>query len=147
MAFFMQTEGFRTDAYCLSPASTYPNSGVTIGLGIDMGSKNAASFTSVGVSQAIVNQLSRYFGLKGQAACNAVASFKVVLSQADAMDLSTKMLASYTNAHATWYNRDKAAAAKAFDALTCAQRTVISSVLYQYGSPQVKTLLKNFNDV
>ena len=119
VAFLMQTEGFRTDAYCLSPSS-YPNSGVTIGVGVDLGSKTVASLTSAGVSQSVVSQLTRYLGLKGQAACNAVTAYRVVLSQADALDLSAKMIATYANQITSWYNRDKAANAKTFSALTCA---------------------------
>ena len=136
VAFLVQTEGFTTEAYCLSPTK-YPNSGVTIGVGVDLGSKTAASLTAVGVSPVTVGKLTRYFGLKGQAACNAVTTFKVVLSQAEALDLSSKMISTYATQIASLYNAAKTKTAKAFTSLTCAQRTVIVDVLYQYGSPQV----------
>jgi hypothetical protein len=38
--FLGQVEGFMTAAYCLSPTA-YPLSGVTIGIGVDLGSKTA----------------------------------------------------------------------------------------------------------
>ena len=38
--FLAQVEGFYTNAYCLSP-SLYPLAGVTIGIGVDFGSKTA----------------------------------------------------------------------------------------------------------
>ena len=38
--FLAQVEGFFTNAYCLSPTA-YPLAGVTIGIGVDFGSKTA----------------------------------------------------------------------------------------------------------
>ncbi|CAF0999880.1 unnamed protein product, partial [Brachionus calyciflorus] len=103
--------------------------------GIDFGSKTAASLRTAGVSEALITKVTPYFGKTGQAACNAVAAYKLVLTTAEAMDFSDKIIAYEAKAVATKYNSEKATTSKTFDTLTCAQRTIICSVLYQYGSP------------
>lgn len=129
-------EGFRTDAYCLDPVK-YPLSGVTIGIGVDLGSKTVTSLRQTGVSDSIINKLSYYLGKTGQNACNAVAVYKVTLTKDEAMDLSDKIIAEETKNVASRYNNEKYSTSKTFETLTCAQRTVICSVLYQYGNPTV----------
>ena len=144
VAFLVQTEEFRTKAYC-HPPDAYPNSGVTIGVGVDLGSKTEASLTKAGVSKWIVKKLTPYFGHKGEAACIKAKIYEVVskgwpnlvLSKEEALDLSSKMISTYATETENWYNAAKTKTAKAFTELTCAQRTVIVDVLYQYGSPQV----------
>lgn len=140
-----QVEGFRTEAYCLDPVK-YPLAGVTIGIGVDFGSKTATSLRQIGVSESIITKVSSYFGKKGYAACSAVTAYKAVLTQTEALDLSDKIIAEETKTVASRYNSEKAASSKTFETLTCAQRTVISSVLYQYGSPTVnfKKYRKNY---
>ena len=132
-----QVEGFRTDAYCLDPVK-YPLSGVTIGIGVDLGSKTATSLRQAGVSESIINKISYYFGKTGQNACSAVAAYKAILTKDEAMDLSDKIIAEETKNVANRYNYEKYSTSKTFETLTCAQRTVICSVLYQYGNPTVK---------
>ncbi|RNA41047.1 pesticin domain [Brachionus plicatilis] len=132
--FLAQVEGFKTAAYCLDPVK-YPLAGVTIGIGVDFGSRTATSLRHMGVSESIISKVSSYFGKKGYAACSAVAAYKAVLTQTEALILSDIIIAEETKTVASRYNSEKAFSSKSFEALTCAQRTVISSVLYQYGSP------------
>lgn len=62
-----------------------------------------ASLRAAGVSESVITQVTRYFGLKGQAACNAVAAYTVVLSNQDALDLSNKIITQGIHSNLTYW--------------------------------------------
>jgi len=132
--FLKQVEGYHAEAYCLDPVK-YPKSGVTIGVGVDFGSKDATMLRNAGVSEAIIKKVEPYFGLKAADACAIVNVYKVVLSEAEALQLSDASIKIELDLVRSRYNSAKASTSLNFDDLTCAQRTIIASVLYQYGSP------------
>jgi hypothetical protein len=83
--------GIHTEGYLL-PADQFSNSGVTIGAGVDLGQQSAAGLQAMGVAQGIIDAVSPYLGLRGQAAADAVATHgKPTLSSADASALSTAL--------------------------------------------------------
>lgn len=65
--------GMLTTGYILNPTN-FPNSGLTISAGVDLGSRTAADLTNSGISQAGIDSLTPYLGQHGQTAQNTVNS-------------------------------------------------------------------------
>ncbi|XP_077987947.1 uncharacterized protein LOC144442461 [Glandiceps talaboti] len=139
--FIRELEGFSKDGY----VPTYPNgtvlghSGVTIGNGIDLGSKNAEYFQNIGVSEEIIRKLQHYFGLQKDAAVQKLNEIPLSLTDAEAADLSNRVMDSEFCDVAESYDEAVTAIGnsnlKEFRALSIVQRTVTSSVYFQYGRP------------
>ena len=62
---------------------------MTVGTGIDLGSKNRKYFEDLNVREEIIAQLEPYFGLKVQAAETKLNQFPLDLKIEDAEELST----------------------------------------------------------
>ena len=108
-------------------------SGVTIGAGVDLGSKSRASFSSV--SSTLVDKLEPYFGLKRNLAACAAIERALRLTEADANTLTEAVTNDMTKDVSTRYDNDKGENALAFASLPRGVRTAIVSVWYQFGYP------------
>ena len=111
------------------PDAENSQSGVTIGTGFDLGSKDEDFMKRIGVSQNITDKLKPFFSLKG-AEAEEVAS-NLVLSDSEVKELDQASKNYYANKIIQKYETDSG---KPFDALSSEQQTVITSVGFQYGS-------------
>ncbi|WCE03475.1 pesticin C-terminus-like muramidase [Pseudoxanthomonas sp. JBR18] len=139
---FANEGGVKTDGYTLS-VTDYPNSGVTIGAGVDLGQQSAAGLTALNVPQNIINTLTPFFGLKGQDAVNAIAANggPPVLTTPDATTLSNILMASTTTTVST--NFDAATSGMTFGQLPEPAQTVIVDASYPSG-PNLASSAPNF---
>ncbi|XP_028400204.1 vitrin-like [Dendronephthya gigantea] len=108
-------------------------SGVTIGAGVDLGSKSSSSFTLL--SRTLVNKLEPYFGLKRNLAACAANERPLRLTQSEADTVTNAIKDDVVNEVSKRYNSDKTESAKEFSSLPRGIRTAIVSVSYQFGSP------------
>ena len=74
--FIAELEKFKTKGYVPSD-----NSGVTIGTGVDLKSKNEDYFSEL--PKSIRDKLKPYFGLSGKAAKDKLAKIPLILGQAE----------------------------------------------------------------
>lgn len=136
--FITQNEGSTNTGYVPTkngvPLGT---SGVTVGIGVDLGSKTAAGLASWGLSQTLINQLTPYLGLTGTAAQQELASNPLTLSAADSAALSNAAIAANISSLSSAFNN--AASFADFNQLPPNTQTAIADVAYQYGDLASKT--------
>ena len=132
-SFIRSKEGFSVTGYVPKDASSHAdaNSGVTIGVGVDLGGKTKASMLSDGITQAFVTILEPYLGLKGQTAQNKLTNSPLTLTENQAMELSRNYINRFSTVVAQKYN---AATGSNFSKLPLGTRTAVVSVSYQYGT-------------
>ncbi len=129
-------EGFTLCGYVpIDPRSgeVLGHSGVTIGAGVDLGSKSRASFPSV--SSTLVDNLEPYFVLKQNLAACAAIERPLRLTEAQANTLTEAVTNVMIQDVSTKYDNDKDRNALAFSSLPRGIRTAIVSVWYQFGYP------------
>ncbi|MDF1793862.1 MAG: pesticin C-terminus-like muramidase [Thalassobaculaceae bacterium] len=120
-------------------------SGVTVGMGIDLGQRNDHDLRRAGLSREEYERLSPFLGLKGTAADDALAAYKKLYGEAFAISEATweKLKADYIRLKIepmiSLYNRSLARDRLSFDRLPVEVQTVIASVTWQYGTPLLKT--------
>ena len=73
-------------------------SGVTIGIGVDLGQQSASGLAAMGVSPDLIDTLSPYLGLKGDAAIDALDSNPLRIKTAQANQLNSAVMSSYVQA-------------------------------------------------
>ena len=108
-------------------------SGVTIGIGVDLGQQSVSGLLSMGVPQNVVNQLSPYVGLQRAAAQAALAANPLTLSQGDLDQLNNAVLGSYFNTTAASFNAANQSGFANFAALPGEAQTVIADLQYNMG--------------
>ena len=138
-------EGFTVCGYVPLNTTTgevLGHSGVTIGAGVDLGSKSRASFPSV--SSTLVDKLETYFGLKRNLAACAAIERPLRLTQAEAQTLTTVIKDKKVMEAWKKYDSEKDENALAFASLPRGIRTAIVSVWYQFGSPPAFPKFWNF---
>ena len=117
-------------------------SGVTIGAGVDLGSKSRASLPTV--SSTIVDKLEPYFGLKRNLAACAAIEFPLTLIKAEVNRITDDITSDVVDKVAKQYGNDKDTKALAFASIPRGIRTAIVSVWYQFGYPQAYPKFWNF---
>ncbi len=131
-------EGFLCCGYVPISSNTgdvLGHSGVTIGAGVDLGSKNASSLTAIGVSSGIVGQLEPYFGLAGNNAACAAIKLPLRMTCTDAQVLTEAVKNAIVAQVKQRYDLDRAINAKSFSSLPRGIRTAVADVWFQFGSP------------
>ncbi|CAB4009313.1 collagen alpha-6(VI) chain-like [Paramuricea clavata] len=131
-------EGFTLCGYVpIDPKSgdVLGQSGVTIGAGVDFGSKSRAYFTSLSISPALVDKVEPYFGLKRNLAACAAIERPLSLTLAEANTLTDTVKGDFVNKVSKRYDSDKDENALAFASVPRGIRTAIVSVWYQFGYP------------
>lgn len=88
--------GDLTTAYTLSPTK-WPNAGVTVGIGVDLGQQTAGGLSGMGVPQALVDKLSPYLGLTGTAAQSYLNAHPLTLTSTEDAALNDAVLSGYFN--------------------------------------------------
>jgi hypothetical protein len=109
------------------------NSGVTVGVGVDLGQQSAQGLLAMGVSQNLVSQLTPYLGQSGAPAQAALLTTPLTLTPAQATELNTAVMSSYFNAAATSFNAANNSGFANFAALPGAAQTVIADLWYNMG--------------
>ncbi|MUF08402.1 hypothetical protein GNF76_29185, partial [Pseudomonas sp. CCM 7893] len=110
------------------PASA---SGVTIGIGVDLGSKTRESLTKDGVSSDLVQQLAEYTGFKGKEAANKLAQKPLTITEQQAALLSKVYMDKTSKSIEARYN--SVVGEGAFREIPIYTRTAIISLAYQSG--------------
>ena len=128
MEFLAEQEGNKHQAYVPSN-----NSGVTIGMGFDLKSKNEEDLRKMGLSNNTIAKFIPYLGLSGEKAKKAIADNPLIITdQNELNELNTLAKSYYINSIARQY--ENASNGKKFVDLDPIQQTVLFSVGYQYGS-------------
>lgn len=110
-------------------------SGVTVGSGVDLGSKDSAYLTAIGVSQTIADALEPYYGLtRDDAACAAI-ELPLELPCSDAQALTDAVKNDVVSQIEQRYDEDREGEAVRFVELPRGIRTAIADVWFQFGSP------------
>ena len=138
-------EGFTLCGYVpIDPKSgeVLRQSGVTIGAGVDLGSKSRASFASL--PSTLVDKLEPYFGLKQNHAACAAIERPLNLTLAEANKLTDAVTSDIVNQVSKRYDSDKDSNALAFASVPRAIRTAIVSVWFQFGSPAAYPMFWSF---
>jgi GH24 family phage-related lysozyme (muramidase) len=130
--FIREREGFKTIGY--QPTDS---SGVTIGMGVDLKSKNRNYFK--GLPKKLVDKLAPYFGLTGSSA-EQVAS-NLVLEEDEAQQVSEYVKDKELNTLKTKFKKESGVN---FDNLPTEIATPIASVAFQYGMGNPKERFPNF---
>ncbi len=130
-------EGFTLCGYVpIDPRSgeVLGHSGVTIGAGVDLGSKSRASFPSV--SSTLVDKLEPYLKRKRNLAACAVIERPLRLTQAEANTSTEAVTNDIVKEVSKKYDSDKDNNTLPFASLPRGIRTAIVSVWYQFGYPK-----------
>lgn len=141
MAFLTAMEGSVCHGYVpiyrsgASKGQVIGRSGVTIGIGCDLGGRSEEDLLRLGLPAALVGTLTPYLGKRRREAQQALAARPLRLSPEDAAMLSAAIAGEIFARLAARY--DAAAeglpGARRFAQLPWQARTVIGSVAYQYG--------------
>ena len=109
------------------------NSGVTIGMGFDLKSKNIQDLKNMGLSNDTITKFIPYLGLSGKQAEKAIEKQPLkITDQNELNELNTLAKSYYINRVARQY--ETFSNGKKFVDLDPVQQTVLFSVGYQYGS-------------
>jgi hypothetical protein len=107
------------------------HSGVTIGSGVDLGSRTEQSLRDIGVKESTISTLLPYLGKKKEAALQYLDSNPVTLSDDDTTQLNKSVKQMELENVRRQFNKDSDTD---LADLTPAQQTAITSLLFQYGS-------------
>lgn len=133
ISYIRQAEGgLQTTGYALN-GTTHPHSGVTIGRGVDLGTKSAAQLSAWGVSSAGVATLTPYIGIQGTAAEQVISTRGApIINVADATALSNGAENQIFGQAIQYFNGLNPVTK--FEALPEAGQTVLLDIAYNLGS-------------
>ena len=128
--FIKDLEGYKTDAYVPQDKAgkALDKSGVTIGAGIDFGSKDEKYFK--GVPQETVDKVKPYFGLKGKKSSGQNKNHSFDIRRSELKTLQDHVYDKTEAPIIKRYNKDSKVP---FENLTQEQQTHVLSPLFQYG--------------
>ncbi len=123
--------GSKLEGYVPNPKGS--KSGVTIATGFDLGARNKKDLE--GLSPALRKKLNPYLGFQGKDAARllGMAPLKITADEAKEIDQMSKG-ASTAKLKNEWNARAKKMGGQMFEDLSGAQKTVVASVGFQYGS-------------
>lgn len=110
------------------------NSGVTIGIGIDLGQQSGTGLAAMGVPDRIIEQLSPYLGLHGPAAQNYLQSHPLSLNSSDLTRLNACVTTAYFDNVGAQFNHANHSGFGNFSALPWQAQTVIADLAYNLGN-------------
>lgn len=134
--FIRQLEGFKTSGYVPPDQPGGSESGVTIGSGIDLGSKSIKGLRAAGVSDEILKKLKPYIGKRGKSAVDFLAKNPLVLPQQDIELLDNAVMNRDFSKLAQQFESD---AGIPFESLPSELQTTMASVKHQYGNLPKRT--------
>jgi len=112
------------------PDPEHSKSGVTIGIGVDLGQRNEDGLKMLNLSDRLFNQLKPYLGFKKQDAVKFLKANPLEISEDDAWIISLAVKQELADRLIKNFNL---VAKFPFQALHPSLQTVIASVFYQYG--------------
>jgi GH24 family phage-related lysozyme (muramidase) len=127
--------GDHPTAYTLSPTK-WPNAGVTVGIGVDLGQQSAAGLSGMGVPQSLIDKLSPYLGLTGTSAQSYLSSHPLTLTSTEDAALNNAVMNGDFNQLGSQFN-DAAPNFNLSD-LPWQAQTVLADLGYNLGNLAVK---------
>jgi GH24 family phage-related lysozyme (muramidase) len=125
------------DGYTLG--DKFLESGVTVGIGVDLGSKDSKYFENFGTTQEdedLIKKLEPYFGLKGKNAIAKLNAIPLKISSKEAAKLNKFVQKQMFKTLKTKWNKESKIK---FNTLSTEQATTLASVSFQYGDLKTKT--------
>lgn len=117
------------------PDATGSKSGVTVGIGFDLGARNVQDLKVLGLNQSLITKLTPFLGLQGTDAARFLATNELNITDEEATSINIAAKSRMITALITKYNADSAIP---FVSIPAAWQSVIASVEFQYGSVQKK---------
>ena len=127
--FLKEVEGNEYTAY-VPPVG---NSGVTIGIGVDLGNMN---FSRAALPKDVYDKIKVYYGFKRNAAVELLEAKPLDLSLAMVDYISQLAISTHQKELEFWFDRESEVS---FRYLTLNQKKVLMSVKYQYGDIRRRT--------
>ena len=120
-------------------------SGVIVGAGVDLGSKDGAYFKSIGISSTtLIDKLDPYFGLKRNDAACAVLERPLILTEREGNNLTDRVSTNVASSVEQRYNQNRGPNTMSFRSLPRGIRTAIVDVWFQFGLPGNYSTFWNF---
>lgn len=131
--FIKELEGFELEGYVPrdKKGEVLGHSGVTIASGFDLGQHSINDLVGMGFSDEMCNKLCHYLGKKRGEAVKLLECMPLKLTEEECDEINSKVKRRFINNIAIKYNL---ASEASFQLLPEEFRTVIVSVLFQYGS-------------
>jgi hypothetical protein len=124
--------GSKTSGYV--PAAGVSKSGVTIATGFDLGQRNEADLTRLGLSAVLKTKLKPYLGKTGKDAQAYLKKHPLVITAVQAQEIDKAVKSAHVKQLKSKYKTASANTAKKdFFELPAGAQTVIASVSFQYG--------------
>jgi len=128
-------EGNACDGYVPSQGGVpLGASGVTIGMGCDLGALDQSALDALGLPPPLKDALEPYLGCKGAAAQDVLAAAPLHLAAEDVDRLDAAVQSAQIEALRRAYDEAAGLDGAAFDDLPPAAQTVIASVKFQWGN-------------
>ncbi|WP_196229097.1 pesticin C-terminus-like muramidase [Dickeya zeae] len=139
ISFLRESEGMRTDGYVPLNKDGTPveNSGVTIGMGIDLGQREAKDLIRDGVPSSIVEKLKPYMKLKKTSALQKIREMPLRLTSNEINILSNIYIQKSLKSLETEFDNESKGVK--FSQLPANTRTMILDLAHQYGNLKLKT--------
>jgi len=125
--FLGEIEGYETEGYVPGKSK---KSGVTIGIGIDLGQQSERGLLDAGLTPDTVSKLKPYLGLKGDRARAKLKKQPLVLDDKTTKYITYNVINDNIDKLREKFNKGSDTK---FEDLTQAQQTVLLSVTHQYG--------------
>lgn len=138
--FLTKVEGFKLKGYVPDLKNKH-HSGVTIGSGLDLGTKDIAFLKKLKIGDKLVEKLSPYCGLQLRKAEETLKKKPLILTKEEGTLLNEKVKEVYTKKIVEQYDKDSKIG---FFCLPKEAQTVIMSVYYQHGIASPTTETPNF---
>lgn len=127
-------EGNRVEGYVPAQHGVpLGHSGVTIGMGVDLGSMTEGSLDALDIAQTLKDKLRPYLGLRGAAAQEKLKANALRLDQEEVDKLNAAVQKSQIDALRKEYDAAMGPSGTKFDGLPEPAQTVIASVKFQWG--------------
>ncbi|AUC41023.1 Putative cytoplasmic protein [Dickeya solani RNS 08.23.3.1.A] len=139
ISFLRVSEGMRNDGYVPLNKDGTPveNSGVTIGMGIDLGQREAKDLIRDGVPSSIVEKLKPYMKLKKANALQKIREMPLRLTSNEVSILSNIYIQKSIQSLETEFDNESKSVK--FSQLPANTRTMILDLAHQYGNLKLKT--------
>lgn len=140
--FIRQLEGFETKGYVpRRDGKVLGTSGVTIGAGIDLGQWTPEALADMGVDEATVDRLRPYIGLKNDKAYSFLRKHPLSMPREQVEQLNDRVKRHFADRVAKAYRKDSQID---WTSMQPEFKTVITSVLFQYGYERAGERLPKF---
>jgi hypothetical protein len=131
----VKMEGGREPKVSTLPPKDFPNSGITLSNGVDLGQWKREDLLKIGVSKELVNKLDKgYLLLKGAKAEEYLAKHPLRITAAESSELYEKVFTKILGQFADTYDRNRGPNAPQFADLPAKLKTAFGSMAYNMGA-------------